>query len=289
MDRRHGEIVEGAGLEESKINTDFVDWLKRWGTPILFAVLALAVAYRGWTYWQEHQTRQLDSAYLDLTAAVQAANPDAIVQVAEDWSGQTAISSQARLAAADLYLLAYSRNLRPGGTPGAAEDIPTPQEREGYLAQAERLYRRVADDTEGVASRIVPHLRALSGLASVQASRGQFDEAAGILRAAATLADEASFPALAQALRDRADRLEAGLPPITFPKADELPAPPAPEPADSGEFLTPEELLNQPGSQIGPVAPEETTPATEPPAGPAGPDQEPPVEPAPEAPARSNP
>lgn len=257
MDRRHGEIVEGAGLEESKINTDFVDWLKRWGSPILIGVLVLAVGYRGLTYWRQYQVRQLDSAYLELGAAVQSSNPVALAQVAEDWSGQPAIATQARLTAGDLYLLSYARDLKPGGTAGTPEDLPTPQERERYLQRAEDLYQRVADDTADDPNHVIPHLHALSGLASVHASRGEFDASTEILSRAAALADDAMLPVIAETFRERIETLRSGAEPIVFPKAADLPQPP--EPADEGEFTTPEELLEQPGAEIGPPTPPEQT------------------------------
>ena len=43
MEERQTQIREGAGLEESKLNVEFIDWLQRWSTPILLLVAGAAL------------------------------------------------------------------------------------------------------------------------------------------------------------------------------------------------------------------------------------------------------
>lgn len=262
MDRRHTDIVEGAGLEESRINADFADWLKRWGSPILLAVLVLALGYRGWMWYQDKQTAALDSAFIELDAASQAGEPRSLLQVASDWDGRATVSHQARLEAADRLMLAYSTNIKPGGVPGAAEDIPSEQERADYLAQAERLYQEVQQETANAPTRVILHMHALSGLAAVAASRDEFDAAAEHLERVIALAENHKMPGLAAAMRDRLDAMQSAPVPAALPSQDEIvvarqPAPPAP--AEEG-FLTPDELLDEIGS-----TPTEGEPQPEPP------------------------
>ena len=268
MDKRHTDIVEGAGLEESRINADFVDWLKRWGSPILIVVLVFALGYRGWMFLQTRKVQQLDTAYLDLDAATTAGQPVALVQVAEDWKGQPSISAQARLEAADRYLLAYATNLKPGGVAGVAEDRPSENERDGYLDQAQRLYEQVQSATSDKPNSLLLHIHALSGLASADASRRDFDAAIQVIQGAVSRAREGGFDGLADALSKRITTLESRPDPIVFVRQDQLPADKAkaPAPDAGGEFLSPDELLKHQGaSEIGPPVPpaeEGATPAT---------------------------
>ena len=45
LDRRTRQITEGAGLEESRLNQDFVEFLKKWSTPLLLVIVAAVAAY----------------------------------------------------------------------------------------------------------------------------------------------------------------------------------------------------------------------------------------------------
>ncbi len=274
MDKRHTEIVAGAGLEESRINTDLVDFLKRWGSPILVAVLVLALGYRGYMFLETRKIQRLDSAYLEFEAASVAGQPVALVQVAEDWRSVPVVSALARLHAADRYVLAYTAELKPGGVAGAAEDRPSENERAGYLDQAERLYRAVAEELRAKPERAYLRLHAMSGLASVQASRGEFDAAISTLRDAVTSARDAGLLGLADAYEARLKTLETRPTVVAFARFDDLPKLLDTTPADEEGFLTPEEFLRQGAGEFGPP-----TPPVEP-----DPDPTPPAEPTPTPP-----
>lgn len=267
MDRRHTEIVEGAGLEESRINADFADWLKRWGSPILLIILVMALGYRGWMWYQQKETAALDSAFIDLDAASQAGQPLVLLQVANDWDGRATVSHQARLEAADRFMLAYASNVKPGGAPGVAEDIPTEEERRDYLAQAERLYQQVEQGTGSDSMKALLHIHALSGLAAVAATRSEFDKAVGHLERVIAIATEQDLQGLAAAMVARLETIRNSPNPAPLPSQDSIVVTRTPEPAApaEGEFLTPDELLNELGPSPAPAEGAETTPA-EPPA-----------------------
>ncbi len=255
MDKRHTEIVAGAGLEESRINTDLVDFLKRWGSPILITVLVLALGYRGFIFLETRKIQRLDSAYLEFEAASVAGQPVALVQVAEDWRSVPVVSALARLHAADRYILAFTAELKPGGVAGAAEDRPSENERAGYLDQAERLYRAVADELRTKPEHAYLHLHALSGVSSVQASRGEFEAAISSLRDAISRARDAKLSGLAEAYEARLERLETRPNVVAFARFDDLPKLLDTTPADDEGFMTPEEFLRQGAGEVGPPMP----------------------------------
>ncbi|MEM1423311.1 MAG: hypothetical protein AAGH64_04835, partial [Planctomycetota bacterium] len=47
MDDRQQQVKIGAGLEESRINRELIDWLNKWGMRILIVVLLVVAAYQG--------------------------------------------------------------------------------------------------------------------------------------------------------------------------------------------------------------------------------------------------
>ncbi len=256
MDRRHSEIVEGAGLEESRINADFADWLKRWGSPILLIVLVLALGYRGWMWYQQKQVQALDSAFIDLDAAAQAGQPMALLQVANDWDGRATVSSQARLEAADRLLMAYSVGIVPGGSPGVVEDIATTAARDGYLEQARNLYTEVQAATEGKPTQVILQMHALSGLAAVESSLAKFDVASSYIERLIEIANQNRFEGLATAMQERLAILASNPIPAPLPSQELIvvgrPTTPPPTP-EEGDFLTPEELMKELGPTPAPT------------------------------------
>lgn len=267
MDTRHQDIVEGAGLEESRINTDLADWLKRWGSPILMVVLGLALAYRGWVYIETRKVQALDSAFIELDAASQSRQPVALLQVADEWEGRATVSYQARLEAADQLLLAYTTNIKPGGTSSDPADVPSDEERANFLAQAERLYQGVIDDTRGKSTEALLLMRALSGGAAVAITRGNVKDGSALLSEILPVAQRHGMTGLVEATQARIDRLADGLTPAPLLAQDQIAAykaQAAPPTSEEG-FLSPEELLRELGQEIetAPSIPYESFPAPE--------------------------
>ena len=60
MDERQTQIREAAGLDESRLNTEFVEFLRKWG-PIALGVLAVAaLAFVGRNYLREQSGIRTD-------------------------------------------------------------------------------------------------------------------------------------------------------------------------------------------------------------------------------------
>jgi hypothetical protein len=281
MDRRLEDIVEGAGLEESRINTDFKDWLTKWGGPLLFAILALALTYRGYIWWKGKKIQNLDSAFIELDDASAAGNPAGLIQISRDWAGQGSVPLLARLEAADRLLMAATIGVKPGGDPANEDDLLTREEINNNLDQADRLFKEVYESTQGNTAKVLMQLRSLSGMGSVLVSKSDMDGGLKLFDTFIALAEENGMKGLADSMRDRLKELAADRTPAPMvPEADiyAIKAALAPATDDEG-FLTPDQLLNElgPVPPAGPAVPEETTTpdpgATEKPAPDAAPAQ----------------
>jgi len=284
--RKNIQIRERAGLEEARLNQDFIDFVTKWSTPLL---LLIALGVGGNFLYQQYTKRQSDRlalAFEQLAAAAAVANPspDSLRQVAIEFSGVGSVGELARLKAADAYMRAVMRGVVPGaevnpdGTTKNISDEMTPENRESFLTQAAEQYQTVADSTKGIANKESLHIGALFGLAAVAESRG---DAAGAksfyeqIRSATTgVPGFGEFAAIAAKRIENLPRVlavaklptKASLPPAT--KDEESPAMPMTLPdAPSGPSLLGPAGPTPPSEVVAPVAPEtkpETAPATPP-------------------------
>ncbi|MGH7244385.1 MAG: hypothetical protein ACREJD_13315 [Phycisphaerales bacterium] len=282
--RKNIQIRERAGLEEARLNQDFIEFVTKWSTPLL---LLIALGVGGNYLYQQYTIRRaarLELAFEQLAAAatVQNPSPDSLRQVAADFSGVASVGELARLKAADAYMRSIMRGVKPGadvnpdGTSKNIGDEMTPEDRESFLNLAAEQYQTVADATKGVANKESLYIGALFGLASVAESRGDADGAKKfyeqIRSASAGVPGFADFEAIAGKRIENLPRVlavsklptKASLPAPT--KEDEKPAMPVALPTDAP--LGPSLL-----GPVGPAAP--SAPATpEPKAEPAAPPAE---------------
>lgn len=261
MDERQTQIRERAGLEESLLNQDFIDWLRKWGTPILMVAALSAVAYTLYLRYQVGQSRRVDTAFaeFELARAGASSSPSALTAVAAEYEGVRAVSMLARLEAADRYVDAVRRRMKIGaeltvseqGTPTGAlakpEDALTDADREEYLSQAAALYQRVHDDASTSSGNLLTRVNAMYGLAAVAECRRDWDDATQWYNRIASLVDGTTYVLHKKVAEQRVkelDELKTTLPlPLDaqIPKPPAPPAPPAPaEPAPSQPEGTPE-------------------------------------------------
>ena len=119
MDERQQQIRAGAGLEESRLNTEFIDFIQKWGGPFLIICALLMGAWAGWNWLERKKSQRLDEAFGQYEAQLAGGNPspEALRAVAEEFSGIASVSLLARLNAADIYLAAIRSGVRTGATP----------------------------------------------------------------------------------------------------------------------------------------------------------------------------
>lgn len=201
-DQRLDQIKEGAGLEDSRINQEFVDFIRKWSTPVLLIAALIALGYFYNNKRKEARQAHIDQAFQELNASTEAGSPspDALRRIAQDYDDVPGVRVLATLSAADEYLRAVQRGVKPGspmnpqtGELENPEDALTGDDRTRFLQEAESLYKQVFNETEKKPGMAIHTLSALYGLAAVSESRGDKDAAENMLGRAASLADQHRF------------------------------------------------------------------------------------------------
>jgi len=248
MDERHAKITEGAGLEESKLNTEFIDWLRKWSTPILLVIAVVVGGYGLYKRMERAKAEKVQLAFDELNAVIGTPNikPESLTAIADSYEGIKAVASIARLAAADRHLELVRKGIEagaviaPDGTVPAEEAL-TEAERSRHLDEAARLYQMVLTKETGTNGRALQAMGAAYGLAAVAESRGQMDQAKAAYERVIEIAKYAGFEGQEQLATKRIETLGeiAGMPKL-YAKA-ELPQPPAPPapPAPTGSTPDP--------------------------------------------------
>lgn len=246
MEERQTKITEGAGLEESRLNREFIDWLSRWSTPILLLVIVVAGGYILYQRIQQGRLETLNQAFIEFEAAAGTAspNPRALEDIAQTYRGIRSVPHLANLAAADEYLRAARLGAAPGaqimpdGTIAAADQL-TEEQRNRYLADAERLYTSTFQATEADSTKALIAISAAYGIAAVREFQGRIDDARAQYERIAALADRTGYASHITLARQRIENLSRiAERPRLFAAAElpALPTPPQPPPPDPGAF-----------------------------------------------------
>lgn len=259
MDERQTKIVAGAGLEESRLNTDFIDFLRRWGSHLLLVIAGVAAAYSALAWWQRREAVKLDTAYAELSAAQIAGSPDNLLRVAADHEAQGAVRELATIAAGNAFLTSGWSGVAPGGDPTSEDDRLSDEQRRANYLRAKELFAEVAARVANHPKLTLHLLDAKFGFAAASASLGETEAAATALKEVAAVARERQYPALAAMAEEKlASLAKAGsIPPLYA--ADQVKVAERPISDEVNlSFPTPGGSLEQPG----PVLPE--APAAEP-------------------------
>jgi tetratricopeptide (TPR) repeat protein len=263
MDERQAQIRERAGLEESLLNVEFIQWLQKWGSWILMAAALAAAIVWARQKWEVTTKARMDRAFFEYEQARGRGgnpSPDALTAVATEYEGVGAVADLARLAAADAYLDAVRRGIKVGAsvksdptgrTSGELEnpeDALSEQDRADYLNRAADLYEAVRLRCANNPDRVILTLNALYGLAAVDESRGDLDAARSRYQQIVSVAETAGFDLHARIATSRIERLDSLREVPSLPARAQVPKPP--EPAAPV-------VLPAPGSEQGVAAPNE--------------------------------
>jgi hypothetical protein len=240
MDERQAQIREGAGLEESKLNVEFIEWLRKWSTPMLMVVAVVALGFLLYQRWERAKLAEVDRAFGELDSALTSPNPspESLKAIADSYEAVRAVPTIARLSAADLYLSTVRTGIKPGaqvkpdGSVDATE-VLSDEERSKSLNEAERLYKAVLDKTVGSNATVLHAISAAYGLAAVAESRGDLDKAKSYYEQVQKMADAAGFPEHSKVAKQRIDELPTLKDKPKLYVLSELPKPPEP-PAPTG-------------------------------------------------------
>lgn len=223
IDRRLKNMQQ-ADLTESRVNDDFLHWLKTWGQNILLAVLVVAALAMGYFWWSQKKEQARDEAWSELGAA---SLPAALEEVAAKHEGKDAVAPFAEILAADRYLQAVTSNQRFDREASAADAALTPELRTEWLKEADRLYAKVATRMAN-AKRPGEYgflFGALFGRAAVAEDMGDLKAAEGFLKEIEAKSKDTDFAADGTLAAKRLESLQA------LATKVELPSRPAPPPA----------------------------------------------------------
>lgn len=303
MEDRQRQIQVGAGLQESRLNTDLIQFLNKYGSWILTVVLVVVLAYVGYTKYQQHLDSKRDEAFDAYLAArvgvgpdgVLTGSPDNLLRVADEKRGQGAVWELASLDAADICLGAARRGYRPGTDMAnpKPEDALTDAEKTEQLKKADAAYRAVLDAAQRTGDKRPTALRARWGLVATALSLGEFDRAKAMLEEIVSAGERDGLEFQAALAKKRLEAMPRLMsPPVLLAEADLPESARAPKPSiqqvPAGQPIQIEGMqqpIMLPGDQPQPVPIQIIPPAQESPA-PESPAATPaPAEPSSETPA----
>ena len=222
MDRDRLKELRQTDLTESKINEDFLDWLKTKGPTWLLIVLLSVAGWLALVRWNQHKQDHFTEGWSTL---FKAQLPIEFEEVAINFADIPGISRAANLKAADTYLQAVVSGLLIGSdlTSFVPETLDS-QQREEYLNKANRIYQQIIDEDDETLATTLIIVAALNGKAAVAESKGEVEQAQKYYQQAAKRAEE-HYPNLALRARARAETVPQYAVEITLPKTEDLPTP----------------------------------------------------------------
>ena len=206
MDKRLNQIQTGS-LTDSRLNEDFVFWLKTKGLNYLLVVLLVGCGYMGWHWYQRVRSQSRADAWLRLE---RASTPQELAVVATEDGSVDSIALIAKLRSANAYLGSILRGVRFDREPTAEDAKITPELRKEWLENADMLFEDIATSLSApnVAPALTPMaFHALMGRAAVAEARGDADATRAMLDAASKRAT-GSYAPLAEVAKKRVEKVE---------------------------------------------------------------------------------
>ncbi|MHC5027413.1 MAG: hypothetical protein ACYTGR_11720 [Planctomycetota bacterium] len=221
QDRDRLKEVHATDLTESRVNEEFVDWLKTKGPTWLLFVLVAVTGYLGIIRFKQHGVAKENAAWFALNEAISTQSlPSSKEDVAAEHGSVRGITELALQSAGDQLLASVQRgqsiNVTPGDTTTTPADL-TDEERSKNLDRADSFFARIVDRDDSSLGMTLHTVKALNGRAAVAEAKGDKDAARTYYESAAARA-EAYYPTLAAQARGRVDTLDA-VQPITLPDA----------------------------------------------------------------------
>jgi hypothetical protein len=259
MDERNNEIREGAGLDESRVNQEFIDMLSKWSTPALFVIAAVVLGYWGWGQLQKRANAKVNEAFDEVAGSVDYTvinpSPNTLNAIRAQHGGVAGVVPMTSLREADVYLEAAVKGVAPGSELAldeennqtgtySAEDLLGAEERTDMLDKAEALYRAVATSAEGGDGWAIHRLSAQFGLAAVAESRGDSAAAKVAYEDAKSTAEVAGFSLWIQIADERIASVDQMVIPVSLVSREALPKDPEPEVQEATEDAPLEEAAD---------------------------------------------
>ncbi len=247
MDDRQSGIKEGAGLEDSRVNQEFVDFLNKWSSPVLITLAVAALVWAGLQYRERQRIAKIDQAFSELASATQGGNPSpaSLRTIAAEYAGVRAVPELALLTTTELYLNAFVVGVEPGasidpqtGLPVNEEDVLDEAQRKVYLEQAGQLAGEVLELASSAEGKELIAMQAMSRLATVEEGRRNFDGAVSMYQKLEALAKESQYPGIAAFASSRIANVDALREIKPLPSKDQI----VPLPGEETPSLTQEQI-----------------------------------------------
>ncbi len=204
MDRKRLSQVQTTDLSESRVNDDFLFWLKNSGPNYLLAALLVACAYLGWNWWQQRAEAARSQVWDDYDRCTV---PSEYIDLAAANGDERGLAILAQVSAGDLYLQSISTGIRFDREPTAADAALDDATRTEWLAAARASYAAAADAAGAQSSTAALALPALFGIAAVDEESGDLAGAKAALERAKALAETAKVGTVAELAQARLDSL----------------------------------------------------------------------------------
>lgn len=237
MDDRQTDIKAGAGLEDSRINKEFIAFLNKWSSPVILVLAVAALVWAGLGKLEQMKIDKVNKAFSDYQSATMGGNPSpaSLNAIATDYAGIRSVSELAKLTTSELYLTAFIKGVQPGAQtdPLTGEfnesDTLDDNQRQSYLDQAATLAQEVIALTEADEGKVLLTMQAHVRAGAIAECKRDFDAAKAHYTTVIELAEKAQLPALAVLGQAHIDAVDSFDPNLTLPNSDDLVALPGEE------------------------------------------------------------
>lgn len=180
MEQRQTQVQVGAGLQESRLNTDLINFLQKYGSWAVYALLVVVLAYLGLDRWNQYREGVRDKAFTDYRAASTSSNPVSLISAAKDHAGTT-VAAMSRIEAVRLYVDGARRGLKPGADPlkPLPEDKLDEAGKRAMVGDADKLIDEILADRAAPAA-LAQQARWFR--AGIQADGGDIDAAVATMK-----------------------------------------------------------------------------------------------------------
>lgn len=213
--------VQTSDLTDSRLNHEFVAWLKTSGMNYLLMLLLVACAFLAWDWWNRKQDQAIDTAWTELASAT---SPAALRGVADTHATVDGVAELSLLTAGDILLQSARSGLRPGLAAGDEGAELTPEDKASSLQEADAFFAeavQLASARPGFAGKPMM-IAGLFGRAAVAESAGRLDEARTHLEEVVRISTPEYLP-LAEQATARLGNLEGIGAHANLPKQADLP------------------------------------------------------------------
>jgi predicted negative regulator of RcsB-dependent stress response len=213
--------VQTTDLTDSRLNHEFVAWLKTSGMNYLLMLLLVACGFLAWDWWNRKQGEAIDTAWTELASAT---SPAALRGVAETHATVDGVAELSLLTAGDILLQSARSGLRPGLAAGDEGAELTPEDKASTLQEADAFFAeavQLASARPEFAGKPMM-IAGLFGRAAVAESAGRLDEARTHLEKVVEIS-KPEYPPLAEQATARLANLDGIGAHASLPNQADLP------------------------------------------------------------------